>query len=245
MKMKKTLCLALSLMMALSVSQVASAHGVWVATRLDKAQIVLGEGPLDNAYESSMVKSVQGYDAKYNKTTVKVTKASDHVTLNPSEKTAVIGIKFDYGYWSQGADGKFQHVPKTELKDAKMGMQTLKYNVSYLSAVSKVKAVPNMEYQIVPQSDPTKLKVGDKLKVQVVDKNKKPVAGAEIIPDLINHYTDTIETDAKGMATITIQNATVNVIAAEFDVPYTAKDKKADKISVCATLSFTVLADSE
>ena len=242
MKLKRALCLATSLMLVLSVPQIASAHGVWVGTRLDKTQIVLGEGPYDNAYEPSMVTSVKGYDAKYAKSTVKVNKASDHVTLEPSEKTAVIAATFDYGFWSQGADGQFQHVPKTELKGAKMGLQALKYNVSYLAPVAKPKAVADIAYQIVPQSDPSTLKVGDTLKVQVVDAKNKPMADVNVIPDLINNFTETVKTDAKGMASVPIKNASINVIGAEFDAPYVKKDLKADKIGVCATLSFTVEA---
>ena len=38
------------------------AHGVFFANRLDEKVLVLGEGPLDNAYSPEMVKGIVGLD---------------------------------------------------------------------------------------------------------------------------------------------------------------------------------------
>ena len=38
------------------------AHGVFFANRLDEKVLVLGEGPLDNAYKPEMVTGLVGYD---------------------------------------------------------------------------------------------------------------------------------------------------------------------------------------
>lgn len=243
MKMKhliQTMAVTLAVAMVLPVT--ASAHGVWLETRLDKLTIVLGEGVKDNVYDPKMITSLKAYDEKYKEVSIKQTSFEDHVTVQPDEKAALVAIAFDYGYWSQDPKtSEYKNVPMTELKGSTKGTYALKYNVSYLAPVKEIKEVPNIPYQIVPMTDPSTLKVGDSLTVKVVH-NGKAMANTDVILDVTNNPEVMKKTDSKGLITIPIKNETTNVIGIELTLPYTSKDKKASQTKVFSSLSFVVSA---
>ena len=70
--MKKKL-LAAMLGAALGLSMYAApadAHAVYYANRLDQKALVLGEGPLDNAYDADCVQRIDVYDVNFKPTSV-------------------------------------------------------------------------------------------------------------------------------------------------------------------------------
>lgn len=220
----------------------ALAHGVWLETRLNQLTIVLGEGADDNAYDPKMVTSLKAYDENYKEVSIKQTPFTDHVTVQPDEKASLVAMTFDYGYWSQDPKtSEYKNVPMTELKGSTKGTYALKYNVSYLAPVKEIKEVPNIPYQIVPLTDPSKLKVGDSLTVKVVH-NGKIMANTDVILDVTNNPEVMKKTDSKGLITIPITNETTNIIGIELTLPYTKNDKKASQTKVFSSLSFTVSA---
>ena len=239
MKSKKLFsAAALVLTSAILFPSTASAHGVWFASRLDKTQLVLGEGFKDNAYDPKMVTYMQGYDSKYNKVAVEAIDGTDHITINPTENTSVVTVGFDYGYWSNDKEGTWHNVPMDQIEGSTVGTHAIKYSVNYLGSVDQVKALDDIPYQFVPSVDPTKLNVGDKFTVQLLH-NGKPMANTDIIPDVVNHHTVTMKTDANGKAEVTVSNGGINVIGMELAVPYEGKDKKATQSKVFTSLSFT------
>ena len=205
------LCVALA-------AAAACAHGVWFATRLSKTQLVLGEGPDDRPYDPKAVFLLQGYDKDYNKVEVKpiVGKTGEFITIEPAENVAVVTAGFSYGYWMADSEWKNWKRITDENKDAKDQIANLKYDVFYRSSVKAPKPIEGLPFQIVPMSDPTVLKVGDTLVVQVL-KDGKPMPNAEIIPDFAYNAEQTIKADSDGKAAILIRNATFNVIGMEFD----------------------------
>lgn len=240
--MKKNSILALSAcacLLTASYFNVASAHGVWVGERLDQKQLVLGEGPGDNAYKPSCVQSVQGYTATFQKTPVKVMSEKNHVVLAPSSDAAVISVNFDYGYWTKGKDGKIHNAPIHQVPGADKGTHAIKYNVTYLHSVKEVQAVPDIPLQIIPQVDPTTLHKGDTLPIRVI-KDGKPLVNADIIPDVINDLTKIIKTDANGQATVTVANDGLNVIGVEIAFPITEKNTMATQNKYFSSLTFTL-----
>lgn len=80
-----------------------------------------------------------------------------------------------------------------KVKGSTVGTHAIKYSINYFGNVDKVKPLDNMLYQLVPSVDPTKLKVGEKFTVQLLN-NGKPMANVDIIPDVINHHTEVIKT---------------------------------------------------
>lgn len=57
-----------------SVCSSVDAHGVFFANRTDEKVLVLGEGPVDNAYSADMVKNITAYDVQGKQIPVQVVK---------------------------------------------------------------------------------------------------------------------------------------------------------------------------
>lgn len=224
---------------ALGVSQ-AAAHGVWFAPRLDQIQLVLGEGFKDNAYDPKMVTVLQGYDADYRKVDVKAIDGGNHIAIQPADNVlSAVTVVFDYGYWSNGKDGKWHNAPMDEVEGSTIGTHAVKYGVSYFKPVKEVKPIAELPFQIVPMTDPSTLKVGDMLTVQLLH-DGRPMADTDIIPDVINHHTVTVRTDAEGKATVPAANGSMNVIGAELTYNYDKPTKKATRDKVFCSLSFLI-----
>lgn len=205
------LCVALA-------AAAACAHGVWFATRLSKTQLVLGEGSDDRPYDPKAVFLLQGYDKEYNKVKVEAVagKAGEFITIEPAENVAVVTAGFSYGYWTADKNWNNWKRLTAEDKDVKDQIANLKYDVFYRASVKEPKPIEGLPFQIVPMTDPTNLKVGDSLVVQVL-KDGKPMPNAKIIPDFAYNAEQTIKADSDGKAAILIRNATFNVIGMEFD----------------------------
>lgn len=248
-RFKKLLCVVSCVFAFVAASPATvMAHGVWLQNRLDQVQLVLGEGFKDNAYDPGMVTSLKGYDAQYNAIPVKaigegdyitVINQGDHISIKPTERTSVVTLSFDFGYWTFDTHGKLFNRPMDRVKDAKIGTHAIKYSVNYLGSVDKVEPFPDIPYQIVPMTDPTKLHVGDKLTVQVLHEGK-PMGNVDIIPDVTNHHTVTMKTDADGKAVVSVANGGINVVGMEMPIPYEGNDKKASRSKVFSSLSFTM-----
>lgn len=237
--------LAAALLISTSLTTgIASAHGVWFASRLDQTQLVLGEGFKDNAYKPEMVTSVQGYTKDYAKINIPIINKGDHITINPSPDVSVAVVTFDYGYWSNGTDGKFHNAPMDQVPGSTIGTHAIKYSVNYLKSVDKVEPIPGLPYQIVPLKDPTKLNVGDQLPIQVLH-DGQPMPDVEIIPDVANHHTVVIKADKDGKAIVPVANGSVNVIGVELTLPYKEKSAKATRDKVFTSLSFTIYPQEE
>lgn len=245
MKIKNIFIISmLACLLATSFSGIASAHGVWIEERLDQKHLVLGEGPIDNAYKSNMVQSVQGYTTTFKNTPVQTVDQKNHITVVPSKDTAVISVLFDYGYWSKDKAGKYHNVPMNQLESSVMGSHAIKYNVTYLRSVKEVKPVPDVPLQIIPQVDPTTLHKGDYLPVLII-KDGKPLANVDIIPDVINDLTNTVKTDANGRAIIKVPNDGLNVVGIEIAFPLVKNNKLATQDKYFSTLSFTLYPEGD
>lgn len=245
MIIKKALVLSVCAgLLATSFLSTTSAHGVWITERLDQKQLVLGEGPGDNAYNPNSVKTIQGYTADLQKTSVKIVDQKNHVVVQPTDETAVISVDFDYGYWTKGADGKIHNEPMNKVNGAVKGTHALKYNVTYLHSVKQIKPIPNIPLQIVPKIDPTTLHKGDDLPIYVL-KNGKPLANVEIIPDVINDLTHMIKTDDQGQTVIKVPNNGVNVIGIEIAFPITEKNTLATQNKYFSSLTFTIYPEED
>lgn len=219
--------------------QSTEAHGIWLEQRVDKIQLVLGEGPEDNAYNPSMVKSMRGFDKDYHPLVFRRINRNDHIVFSPPENLAVVYTQFDYGYFSKGTDGKFVPKPMKEVPGATMGTHAIKYATSYLKPVSKVQASPSMKYQLVPSQDPSTLEVGDTLRVQLL-KDGQPFGNVDLIADVKNHHTVIGTFDKNGYADVVIKNGSVNVIGAEFVNVYKKSDGLATQDKIFVSLSFTL-----
>ena len=114
--MKKILAAALGAAMGLSMyAATVDAYGVYYANRLDQKALVLGEGPLDNAYDPACVQRIDAYDVNFQPTTVERVDAENHVTIVPGDNLGVTATFFDYGYFAKTTDGKV--IPTRDYSD--------------------------------------------------------------------------------------------------------------------------------
>ena len=224
----------------------AYAHGVWFAMRCDRTQLVCGEGWKDNGYDPNGLIRMNGYDAAYGSVEVKPINGENYFYIKPDDKTSVVYVELDYGFWSNSPDGTWIPKPMTEVEGSTIGTHALKYSVNYLKGVEKIAPISGVLYQLVPSVDPTELAVGEEFKVQLLN-GDKPMANVAIIPDVLNHHTETIKTDENGFATVKASNGGLNVIGCEMVVPYENEgiDKKATRSKVFVSLSFTLYPPEE
>lgn len=243
MKHKHVVMMALGLLIN-SYSSLVNAHGIWVEERLDQKQIVLGEGPTDNAYKPSSVKFVNGYSESLHKVAVPVIDKGDHAVLNIDKDISMLGAYFDYGFWTKDKSGKVQNLPMNQVVGAEKGTHAVKYNVTYLGVVKALKAVPDIPLQIIPQINPITLHLGDELPV-IVMKDGKPLANVDVIPDVVNNLTKTLKTDDQGKAILKVTNDGLNVIGVELAFPIEEKNPLATQTKYFSTLSFTLHPEEE
>lgn len=153
--------------LALSV-QTASAHGAWIAERVDMPTIIYGHGSTDDAYKPEKVTLVKGFDA--NNEAVSVTKrpAEKNVALDIPKDVAYIGFILDNGYWSKNGEGKWKNLPKNEVDGAQAGGRYLKNAIAVLTEDADVKPVEGLNLQILPLTNPLTKKAGDTLDILVL-----------------------------------------------------------------------------
>jgi ABC-type Co2+ transport system, periplasmic component len=241
--MRKVLLSVLSGTLIGLISQSVTAHGIWIANRVDQKQIVLGEGPLDNGYHPESVKQVKAYNGDWSVLPVSKKVHNNFVTIETTNETAVVTVDFDYGYWTKNSEGKYVNLPMNEVKGANNGTHAIKYSVNYLSSVKQPKMIQDIPLQIVPSVDPTKLKRGDSLPITVY-KDGKPLTNTAVIVDVVNNLDKTVKTDDKGQATIIVPNQGLNVIGVEIGFPL--KDNQlATQDKFFTTLVFTLIPEED
>ena len=137
------------------------AHGVFFANRLDEKALVLGEGPVDDAYSPEMVKSIIGLDNNGMVIPVQVIKHEKNVVVVPNDKLGITVTDFDYGYWTKDKDGKTVHKPISEVPGAQKSTHAIKYDVHYWNAEAKPFNNKDAFIQIIPSVNPLTLRKAD------------------------------------------------------------------------------------
>ncbi|SNV70963.1 DUF4198 domain-containing protein [Veillonella rodentium] len=208
-----------------SILTTVDAHGVFFANRTDEKVLVLGEGPVDNAYTSDMVKGITGYDVNGNVMPVKVIKHEKNVAIEQPSNLGVTVTNFDYGYWTKDKDGKTVHKPITQVPGATKSTHAIKYDVHYWNASAKPLNNKDAFIQIVPSVNPLTLRKGDTYEIQVL-KEGKPYADAPLIKDVMNDLTNESKTDANGKAIVTVSANGLNVVGVEVGFPTQTKGEQ-------------------
>ena len=188
---KKLLAAALGAFVGLGMyAAPTDAHGVFYANRLDQKALVLGEGPLDNAYDPACVQRIDAYDVNFEPTTVERVDAGNHVTIVPGDDLGVTATFFDYGYFAKTTDG--QVIPTRDyasVENLKAVTYARKYNVHYWNAAVKPGGLYNVPIQIVPAVNPLTLRRGDALRLRIY-KDGQPYANAPVIADVLGDLHD-------------------------------------------------------
>lgn len=212
------------------------AHGVFFANRLDEKVLVLGEGPVDNAYSPDMVKSIIAYDVEGNRIPLHIMKHEKNVSIMTTDNLGITRTHFDYGYWTKDKEGNTVHKRITEVPGATKSTHALKYDVHYWSDAVKPMVDDTAFIQIIPSVNPLTLKKGDMYEIQVL-KDGKPYAHAPLIKDLINDMTSESMTDENGKAMLTVNADGLNVAGVEVAFP---TDVKGEQNKYFSALSFII-----
>ena len=238
---KKLLAAALGAAMGLGMYAVpADAHGVFYANRLDQKALVLGEGPLDNAYSPDCVQRIDAYDVNFQPTTVERVDTDKNVLIVPSDNLGVTATFFDYGYFAKTTDGKV--IPTRDFSNIENLVSVTharKYNVHYWSEAVKPGGLYNVPIQIVPSVNPLTLRRGDTLELRIY-KDGQPYANAPVIADVIGNLASEMQADANGYVSVRVANNGLNVIGVEVAFP-TADPNVKEK--VFSSLSFILPAE--
>ena len=222
----------------ISLTNQASAHGIYLAQRTDELTVVYGHLAIDGAYETKKVKSVEGVTAAGDKRAINLTVGEKNVKLSVPDDVVVLSTVFDNGFWIKGQDGKWQNVGKQQVAGGTESHQPLKYNTHILKSPGQALKPTGAPFEIVPLVDPTALKLGADLPVQVF-LNGKPLAGAGVINDYINNAEAVTKADGEGKVTLKVTSAGLNVIGVEF-TEKTPSNADVDEIFNFATLSYTL-----
>ena len=238
---KKMLAAMLGAAMGLSMyAAPADAHGVFFANRIDMHTLVLGEGPLDNAYNPACVQNIDAYDVNFQPTTVERVDGEKNVSIVPGDDLGVTATFFDYGYFAKTTDGKV--IPTRDYSDIENLMAVIyayKYNVHYWSMDVKPAGLYNVPIQIVPAVNPLMLRRGDTLLLRIY-KDGAPYANAPVIADVLGNLSSVMQADENGYVSVRVSNDGLNVIGVEVALP--TADVNVTK-KVFSSLSFILPAE--
>ncbi len=219
----------------------ADAHGIWFAQRAKQIAVIYGIGAddLEAVKRQPNMESVQAWDSDLNPIGAQLRTAGSLVIVDTDAPAALVSAVLQNGTWSKLPDGEFVKKPKDEVPNSVKSETTIKYAVSIQAPLTKpIPLIPAQLLQITPTGAiPTML--GKPLTYRVTFKGR-PVAGAEVINDMINDPdAKQVATRADGTVTLPVRNQGLNVIRAVYVSP-TDNPKKIDRYEHTATLAFTL-----
>ncbi|MFY8094869.1 MAG: DUF4198 domain-containing protein [Niveispirillum sp.] len=242
MKRLKHLLAATLAIAALGSSMTAQAHGIWFAQRAKQTALIYGVGAddLDVVKRLGLVTGTYGYDADWTPVGATLRVAGPIVLVDSAAPTVAVAAIMDNGLWSRLGDGKWVKGGRDTVPDAVRAERTLKYAVHLTGTPNApIPALPEQVLQIVPVDRTLPLEMGKPLKIRVLYKGK-PIQDAEVKHDFVNDPDQVpVKTDKDGMATVTVRNQGLNVLAATYVGP-ADNPKQVDHIEYLATLSFVL-----
>ncbi len=163
---------------------------------------------------------------------------------------AVVGARFDNGYFATVDDEHYYNTSRRELPAAKKSGHYLKFAKALLPARADhagFDRVLGYRLEIVPQADPFGLKVGDELPVLVLF-DGQPLPGAEV--DVISGEfamqkgmeLPKVTTDTNGLARVRLERPGFQFIGTDHDVRPSADPPLADYDNFASTVSFRLEA---
>lgn len=169
----------LAAVVAAMLAPSAQAHGIWIAQRHGDQAIIYGHGATDEVYDPAKITELKAYDATFAPVALKRETADDHALIVADPTHAVITAVFDNGFWTEKRDGSWENKPKSEVENGKTIGRYLKYATSIVGDTERPFKPFGMPLEIVPLANPTALKAGKELWIQVLS-NGKPVEGAKV-----------------------------------------------------------------
>lgn len=217
------------------------AHDTWIGKRNGELLVLRGHGGEVEGYDPSLVKEAKALDAKGQAVEVEIVKNKDNASLLPKGNPVIVAALYDSGYWLKTTDG-WKKATKREGQGKYTIVESLKskqWCKNMLATTAESLKPVGQRFELVPQTDPTTLRVGDKLSVKVIF-DGKPVEGAII--NTGGHATDTknpLKTDKDGMAGVSIEKTGPQMVKASHSIPI-KDDPDADMLHVASTIAFVI-----
>lgn len=259
MKLKFVMRMTVAAVAALTTVNFAHAHAIWFTQRSGQTALIYGHGAEDLNLKPRVGKigAVAGFDAQAHPVDIS-TEVTDYLYLvDVKAKPVVLTATMDNGLWSKAPDGKWSAKGKDEVPGASESGYYLKYAIHLraplaanpeASATSAIPAagqrvalpiLPNLDFQVLPQSDPSAQHAGGALKLKVFYKGQA-VAGAKVIADVVTDPdAKPLLTNRHGEVTVRIRNQGLNVVEVSYrSAPLDAA--KANYTEHTGTLSFVL-----
>ncbi len=232
--------IVLAVLLLLVANQSVTAHDTWIEKRKGELLVLRGHGGEAEAYDPALVKEAKALDAKGQALEMEIVKNKENATLSPKGNPAIACALYDSGYWLKTTDG-WKKATKREGQGKYTIVESLKskqWCKNFLAASSESSKPVGQPFEVVPQKDPTTVKAGDKLPIEVVF-DGKPVEGATITTGggHASDAKDALKTDKDGMATVSIAKPGLQLVKATFTVPI-KDDPDADVLSLASTIAF-------
>lgn len=215
------------------VPSLAFAHDFWLERRERGFVLQYGHhGGQVLALDGSKVKSMRCLRAGLAPRDVRADAQAADKALVVTASCDVIAAFSDGGFWSLTPDGE-KNLPKDKCPDAVKSWQSRQF-AKWLDPRSPLAATPvGDEFEIVPVTDLTKAKAGDKASFRVL-LSGKPVSGAVVAID----HKPLGETDSAGEVRIRIRATDLESVSASLRRPLSSPEADAQVFE--ATLSFPV-----
>lgn len=213
----------------------ALAHDVWLVPKVagKSYELVFGHPEELEPYDPARVEETIVIDTSGKRQVVRSTVQNSKVEMQVGADTALVALYYNHGYWTVGADRKSVAAPKWKVPNYRTSSHIRLFNKNLLAWNAALSAPVGLELEIVPLTNPLKLKPGDKFPVQVFYKGK-PLSGAdvEVMGDM-ELYT----TDASGKVEVSIQKADLQYLYVSHMEPMKS-NPNTDEVEISSNLMF-------
>jgi uncharacterized GH25 family protein len=209
--MNKTLPFLAATAAALLIAD-ASAHGLWTEQRRGNIETIYGHGAEEDAFKAEKISGAWAFDTRGEMIPVTVERLDDHARLQPLSQPAVLGVALDNGLWSLTPERKWVNEGRSKVPNSTESLHTFKYSLAIYQEGAALKELEQLKMVIVPETDPLKIGVGNRLPVRVLV-DGKPAADIELIGDYRSapHHISA-KTDIEGRAQVEVRNEGLNVL---------------------------------
>jgi hypothetical protein len=211
----------------------ALAHDLWLERQGTGFVLQYGQrGSQVLALDAGQVKSVRCLKAGAPATELRPQARVAPTQLSVPGTCDVIAAFADGGFWSLTPDGE-KHLPRRQCPDAVNSWQSRQF-AKWIDPRSPLAATPvGDEFEIVPVTDLTRVKTGDKATFRVLSSGK-PVSGAIVAMD----HKPLGETDSAGEVRLRLRAGDVESVTASLRRPLGSPDAEAQVLE--ASLTFPV-----
>jgi nickel transport protein len=230
----------LAVFFVLLATPLVLAHETWIEKRNGELLVLRGHGGEAEAYDPANLKEPKAFDAKGQAVEVEIVKHKENASLSAKGNPSVVGALFDSGYWLKTTDG-WKKATKREGQGKYTIVESLKskqWCKNLLTASGENLKPMGQGFEIVPQKDPSTVRVGDKLPIKVICEGK-PLEGVVVTTGggHASDKKDPLKTGKDGMASVTIERSGLQMVKADHKIPI-KDDLDADVLSLSSTMTF-------